>query len=308
MNFYGKSFTINILKDIVKTNKVSHAYLFYGENGVGKKTIAKFFAKAILCGKENAPCGICLNCVKFETNNHPDFVMVGEKDYVGQSFDVNCVRDLIKDCFLKPNEAFFKVFVLNCVDSLLLSSANALLKILEEPPQNVIFLLTANSQHNVLKTIWSRCMRFFIAPVTLYECFSCLQDFNVKEDVDVLKETARLSLGKIGLAKFYLTDTGKEVLLESLKLFNAYLKGDEFLFISILQKKEKYLSFILETIKCFLNRILIFFEDKENLKFNEALAILKKLEFCEEAVKNLKNGSNVSLTLAKLCCKIFNYC
>ena len=308
MNLYGNGFTINVLKNIVKTNKVSHAYLFYGERGVGKKTIANFFAKAILCGQENAPCGSCFNCVKFETKNHPDFVVVGEKDYVGQSFDVNCVRNLIRHCFLKPNEAFFKVFILNDVDSLLLSSANALLKILEEPPKNVIFLLTANSQHNVLKTIWSRCMQFFIAPVTLDECFIFLQDFNAKEDAVVLKETAMLSLGKIGLAKFYLTNKGKEVVLESLKLFNAYLKGDEFSFISILQKKEKDLSFILETIKCFLTRILFFFERKENLKFNEALAALKKLEFCEDAVKNLENGCNVSLTIAKLCCKIFSYC
>lgn len=293
------------LKQIVKEKKISHAYLFYGDEGVSKKTTAKFFAKLIFCEQNLNCCGGCLSCRKMDSNSHPDFLEIGGESGFFNSFDVDSVRELIKKAYVKPNESEFKIFLLKDVDYILPFAANALLKILESPPQNVIFLLTAKNKSNVLKTIVSRCVCFYVAPKTQEFCHIFLKGLNLKLPEDFLKEIVSLSQGSIGLLKFYLTKKGQLILNYSKDLVNAYFLKDELKFNSILQKQEKELENLTATMDCFLKRILFLVEHKIDYFLKNVEKIQEDLEHFEEFSANLKKGGNKGLLIANLCCQVF---
>lgn len=292
------------LKKIVKEKKISHAYLFYGEEGVSKKTTAKFFARLIFCKKGLNCLNSCLSCKKINSNAHPDFLQIGGEGFLN-SFNIETVRNLIKLAYVKPNESEFKIFLLKNVDFILPFAANALLKILENPPENVIFLLTAKNKNSVLKTIVSRCVCFYVAPKTKEFCYSFLKDLNLKLSEDFLKEIVNLSQGSIGLLKFYLTEQGGLILNYSKNLVNAYFLKDELKFNSILQKQEQNLENLVAIMECFLKRILVLLEQNNEFILKDVEKTYKNLELFENFMLNLKKGANKGLAIAKLCCEVF---
>ncbi len=298
---------LNVLNNIIKQDKISHAYLFYGEEGVGKKTIAKFFAQSIFCNGLKKPCGVCSSCIKFSKSSHVDFLEIGDEYAKGQSFNIEDVRRLIEYVNVKPNESKFKIVLLSCVDSLLKTSANALLKILEDPPRNVIFLLTANFKNKVLKTILSRCIHFFVAPVSNESCLKFLYDLKLDKTKKELQEISALSQGVLGTAKYYATTKmGEKVLKNSLILFEVYLHDDELSFSSILQKNEKNLEITYKSLKCFLERVLLFLESQNDLNYELIKKSHKTCECTERAILNLNYNVNLSIYLMRLSCEIFS--
>jgi DNA polymerase-3 subunit delta' len=143
----------------------SHAYLFVGPAGSGKKTAAKALACAIVC--EDRGCGTCAACQRIRKGFHPD-VRTYEPEGAA-SYMVEQVRELIHDVTLAPIEAHRKVYILDRAEALGSQSANALLKTLEEPPEDAVFILLATTYDSVLPTISSRCqvVRFArVAPAT----------------------------------------------------------------------------------------------------------------------------------------------
>ena len=191
------------------------------------------------------------------------------------------------------------------MDTLNLNASNALLKILEQPPKNVIFLLTATNKNNVLKTIFSRCVSFFVPPVNVNECLNYLHSLNVGLNEKELINIANLTQGDLSLAKFLITDEGLNVLKDSNELIDSFLKKDELIFCSILQKNEKSLDLILKILNCFLLRLLLKFEERNEFKKHEIELVDNLLNYLEETISNLKKNCNISITLSKLCCEIF---
>ena len=137
----------------LRRGRISHFYLISGPAGSGKYTLAKLLAAAILCGKENAPCGICNACRKVFDGNHPDFITVTDPDH--KNIAVKIVREMRDDIFIRPNEADYKIYLF--AQDLGIEGQNALLKVLEEPPKYGIFILLTDNSEKILPTVRSRC-------------------------------------------------------------------------------------------------------------------------------------------------------
>lgn len=158
----GNSRICNMLSAMIKNHRIPHAILIEGEEGLGKKTLAKFIAKACLCSNENSPCGECKTCHLIEVGSHPDFQIVTPD---GAQIKVDQIRELRVEAFLTPMAADGRVFIIESAHTMNEAAQNALLKVLEEPPKGVTFILLAKSAKLLLETIRSRCVCFSLSPV-----------------------------------------------------------------------------------------------------------------------------------------------
>jgi DNA polymerase-3 subunit delta' len=149
----GQRQAVDFLKVAADSGRISHAYLFVGPPGSGKKTAARAFACALFC--EDGGCGACALCQRIRRGNHPDVHVISPEG--AASYLVPQVREVIHDTNLTPIEGARKVYIIEDADLFNDASANAFLKTLEEPPSDVVVILLAHSLDSVLPTIASRC-------------------------------------------------------------------------------------------------------------------------------------------------------
>lgn len=149
---------VGVMLADIREGRLSHAYLFYGPAGTGKRTLAELCARAIHCRGEIKPCGECPPCMRHESGNHPDYTVIDQPKSIG----VDAVRDLISSIGSRPYEGGKRVVVIKRADSMTVQAQNALLKTLEAPPEDTIFFLIAENISALLPTIISRArpMRF----------------------------------------------------------------------------------------------------------------------------------------------------
>ena len=143
------------LEKIVQNNNILHSYLFLGKEGIGKKEIAKEFAKQILCLTKKENCN-CKSCICFETQNHPDIQIINEES---ETIKINTIRDMIQTVYQKPILSNKKIYIINDCDKMTKEAQNSLLKTLEEPPEYIIMILIASNSDMILNTIKSRCTK-----------------------------------------------------------------------------------------------------------------------------------------------------
>ncbi len=153
----GQDFIVKTLKNQIKTNRLTHAYLFCGPRGTGKTSCAKIFAKAVNCthSSDGNPCGMCAECVALSEPN-TDIIEID----AASNNRVEEIRDLREKVNFPPLIGEYKVYIIDEVHMLTDSAFNALLKTLEEPPEYVIFILATTEIHKLPATILSRCTRF----------------------------------------------------------------------------------------------------------------------------------------------------
>lgn len=192
----GQKPIIKTLQNAIKTNRISHAYLFCGPRGTGKTSIAKIFAKTLNCENlQNAPCGNCHNCELAKQNAHPDIIEIDAASNNG----VDEVRNLIERVKYAPMEGKYKVYIIDEVHMMSTGAFNALLKTIEEPPAHVIFIFATTEVNKVLPTIISRCQRFDFSRVAkediVYRLDVVCKEENIKIDPEALELIAELSDG-----------------------------------------------------------------------------------------------------------------
>jgi DNA polymerase-3 subunit delta' len=160
----GQDQVIELLKSSIRGNKVSHAYIFAGPEGVGKSRTALNFAKALICANSAAfeACDTCAACKKIEANSHPD-VSVLKPEKEGAAIKIDAIRTAARDIYLKPFEAKKKVYIIEEAQDMKHEAANALLKTLEEPPTDSVLILITNDLSALFQTIVSRSqvVRFY---------------------------------------------------------------------------------------------------------------------------------------------------
>ena len=195
----GQEIPVSILKNSLKAGRVAHAYLFLGEEGVGKKLAALNLAKVLNCEKNSIDaCDHCPSCKKIERFFHPDVKWL-EPGGLSRTIKLEHILELRREIYLKPFEGRKKVFVLLEAERMNREAANAFLKTLEEPPGESILILISTSPGKLLPTIKSRCqtVRFSLIPPEMVEKF-------LRENLDCKADEARsLSLvsgGRLGEA------------------------------------------------------------------------------------------------------------
>jgi DNA polymerase-3 subunit delta' len=174
----GHHWAVDLLQGHVARSEVRHAYLFTGSQGVGRRTLALRLAQALNCPQPPAPgvpCLQCRTCQQIARMEHPDLAIVAAEQ-VGGTLKVDQVRELQHSLSLAPYEARYRVAILLRFEEAHVSAANALLKTLEEPPQQVVLILTAESAETLLPTIVSRCEVLRLRPLSLQEVSQGLQE------------------------------------------------------------------------------------------------------------------------------------
>lgn len=151
----------DILKENVQKDTTLHSYLFVGNTGIGKFHFAKEFAKMILCSQKKG-CNQCKSCKEFDTENHPDFLVIEPE---GNTIKVEQIRQMISKIIEKPIISDRKVYIVNDSDKMTEEAQNTLLKTLEEPPENIIIILIAEKEEKILSTIKSRCTKITFHPI-----------------------------------------------------------------------------------------------------------------------------------------------
>jgi DNA polymerase-3 subunit delta' len=166
----GHSMAIDLLQRAIRQERVSHSYLFLGNEGIGRKRVALQFAKALNC-LEKVPegadaCDRCTSCRKIDHANHPDVLLIEPE---GQTLKVDRVRQMQKDLVYRPYEGRRRVCILDAADRMAPNMSNTLLKTLEEPPLHSVIVLLAKNPRLLLPTILSRCqpIRFHPLPIPL---------------------------------------------------------------------------------------------------------------------------------------------
>ena len=192
----GQDYIVKTLQNAIKTDKISHAYLFAGPRGTGKTTVAKLFAKAINCQNYNGEaCGNCDSCKEYLTNNHPDIIELDAASNNG----VDDIREIVEQVKYAPLIGKYKVYIIDEVHMLTVNAFNALLKTLEEPPSHVIFILATTDPQKVIATVLSRCQRYNFAKIHPFyiqkQLKNVLDKENLKYDEQALEEISRLAEG-----------------------------------------------------------------------------------------------------------------
>ena len=179
----GQEHVKRALTNAIETNKISHAYLFTGPRGTGKTSTARIFAKSLNCEKGPTinPCGKCPNCIDITNSTPMDVIEID----AASNRSVEDAEKIIERVMYAPVNSRYKIYIIDEVHMLSTTAFNALLKTLEEPPQNVIFILATTEVHKVLDTIKSRCQRYDFKRITTDDITKQLKMIAQKEGINI---------------------------------------------------------------------------------------------------------------------------
>ncbi len=186
----GQQAVTQTLKTQLLSGHMSHAYLFTGSRGTGKTSCAKILSKAVNClnPQDGNPCNCCAACTSIDAGTCMDVLEIDAASNNG----VDNVRDLRDDAVYAPSQVKKRVYIIDEVHMLSISAFNALLKIIEEPPEHLLFVLATTELHKVPATILSRCQRFSFRRITPEDIAARLQYVSYQENIDLDEGAARV--------------------------------------------------------------------------------------------------------------------
>jgi len=198
----GHQWAIDLLDRQQQNGQVPQALLLAGPLYVGKGTLGRYFAQSLNCQGSPKPCGQCLSCRKIVSGNHPDVRIFDQED---ETLKIDQIRELQQELSLSPYESPYRVVLLCNFERATTSAANALLKTLEEPAEQVVLILTATDPSKLLPTIVSRCQILTLRPLPRPEILGALQTqwHTSPEQAELL---AQLAAGRLGWAIRALAD------------------------------------------------------------------------------------------------------
>ncbi|MDR1168648.1 MAG: DNA polymerase III subunit gamma/tau [Heliobacteriaceae bacterium] len=189
----GQEHIKKALANAISLDKISHAYLFTGPRGTGKTSTARILAKSLNCknGPAVVPCGTCENCIDITNSTPMDVIEID----AASNRKVEDAQNILEKVMYAPINSRYKIYIIDEVHMLSTTAFNALLKTLEEPPKNVIFILATTEVHKVLDTIKSRCQRFDFKRITSDDIVKHLKSIAKKENINITDD-ALLAIAK----------------------------------------------------------------------------------------------------------------
>ncbi|MFZ3086309.1 MAG: DNA polymerase III subunit gamma/tau [Candidatus Hydromicrobium sp.] len=179
----GQEYNVRTIKNAISNNRLSHCYIFCGPRGTGKTSTARILAKALNCikGTTPDPCNKCENCISISDGYSMDVVEIDAASNRG----INEIRELREKVKYLPNILRKKVYIIDEVHMLTTEAFNALLKVLEEPPEHVLFIMATTEPNKVIPTIMSRCQRFDFFPIPMDKIKDRLQKIAKSEKITI---------------------------------------------------------------------------------------------------------------------------
>src|SRR6266581_4399554 len=179
----GQKPIVQTLQNAVQMDRIGHAYLFSGPRGGGKTTTARILAKGLNCveGQTITPCNRCPSCEEITLGKSIDVFEIDAATNTG----VDNIRELRESAKYAPARSRYKIFIIDEVHMLSTSAFNALLKILEEPPPHVVFIMATTERHRVPATILSRCQQFIFRTISAVEIHAHLRQIADREGVKI---------------------------------------------------------------------------------------------------------------------------
>ncbi len=307
----------NILLRALSSQRVAHAYLFEGPDGIGKRMMALAFARALFC-QNGTGCGECPACLKVASHNHPDIHLLEAN---GEALKIAQIRSLQQELSLRPLEGKYKVCLIDGAENFTTGAANALLKTLEEPRPGTLIILLTNQPEKLLPTIRSRCQRLPFSLLPKPQLATLLAEklgLNTTQSLVL----AALSEGSFKKAlgpnrDFFLEKRGQ--LIQSLSALSSGSTIPTFSFADELQKEKESLPVILDIFQAFYRDLLLLKHDRpvEELINQDLLELLQqqnqqtttdsllaKLKALESARFHLQRNVNPRLTLEVMLMRI----
>ena len=300
----GQSFAKKYLSYSIKKDKINHAYLFEGIDGVGKSTFAKEFAKYLLKTEH--------------IENSPDYINIEPQ---GASIKIAQIRNLQTDVIIKPH-GDYKIYVINNAEKMTMESQNALLKTLEEPPIYVIIILITNNKNSLLDTIKSRCDIVKFLPIPLVELKTYLEDRGIDEKKASMLST--FSRGSISKALELSESSDFMIMREDIQNnIQTILEKNVVEVLELPNKYDKYKDNIIEVLDITINYFRDIMMIKENIdkdmiinidkitylqnmskKINYS-QVSKIIDIIEETKKKLRSNCNFNLSVQVMALNIY---
>ncbi|MCR5718113.1 MAG: hypothetical protein K6F80_03640 [Oscillospiraceae bacterium] len=240
---YGNTPVLHLIRTMRSREHLPHAVLFFGQRGMGRRTLARYFAMTALCTGDHAPCGECLSCRKLlmddmrDVHPHPDVIWV-EHSGKKRGFSVDTVRAVCKDAIVAPNDGDRKIYIFADCDNMDIRAQNTLLKLTEEPPPHVLLVFTAEHRNAFLVTMLSRMMPIAVRPCTTEECRKALEEQHKCTAADAAR-ASQVCGGNIGRALQYLEDEDmQEMTRQVAALTEAIAKRQQYHILHILSRYE----------------------------------------------------------------------
>lgn len=168
----------------VRGGNPPHAYIFEGDAGLGIFETARLFAASLACTADNSPCGACNSCISAKAQSNPDIIVIKPEDKK-KSISVEQMREMISDAYVKPFLAKRKVYIFKDAGIATESAQNAILKLIEEPPEYAVFILICDNAELLLETIRSRCVKVRFSPLSdekMTEYVESISPYNTKRE------------------------------------------------------------------------------------------------------------------------------
>jgi DNA polymerase-3 subunit gamma/tau len=182
----GQEHVRTTLENAIAQRRIAHGYIFSGQRGTGKTTVARILARCLNCidGPTATPCGVCASCLEIAGGNSPDVIEIDAASNRG----INEMRELRENVRYRPARDRYKVFIVDEAHQITSEAFNALLKTLEEPPEWAVFILCTTEVHKIPTTIASRCQQFSFRSVDFAEVVKRMEEICVKEGIETEPE------------------------------------------------------------------------------------------------------------------------